>query len=189
MSPPHFKTQTLTARIQLVPNQYFTELRNSSSTRHTIIYTRRVQRYSIGHRKKSLSDGFGLVDTRSNLRAVSAYICSTGNMEHMNNTINSHIESHKGLNESRFKTILSLFRLGGISLNKKSVSAANTFYNATLIVCFYITTLCLYMDSYVSRIHLVQAMKKIRILVAMQLITWTHFSLRYTISYSEFLRK
>jgi hypothetical protein len=99
-------------------------------------------------------------------------------MEHMNNTINTDIGSDNSLNESRFKTILSLFRLGGIPLNKKSVSVVNTIYNATIIVCFYITTLCLYMDSYVHRTQLVQAMKKIRILVGMQLITWTHFSLR-----------
>jgi hypothetical protein len=82
------------------------------------------------------------------------------------------------LNESRFKTVLSLFRLGGIPLTKKTSSAANTVYNASIILCFYVTTLCLYMDSYVHRNLLVQAMKKIRILVGMQLITWTHFSLR-----------
>lgn len=99
-------------------------------------------------------------------------------MEHMNNTISTVIGSDNRLSESRFKTILSLFRLGGIPLNKKSVSVVNTVYNATIIVCFYITTLCLYMDSYVHRAQLVQAMKKIRILVGMQLITWTHFSLR-----------
>jgi hypothetical protein len=99
-------------------------------------------------------------------------------MEHMKNITNNDIGHDNSLNESRFRTILYLFRLGGISLNKKSGSAVNTVYNATIIVCFYVTTLCLYMDSYVHRNHLVQAMKKIRILVGMQLITWTHFSLR-----------
>lgn len=99
-------------------------------------------------------------------------------MEHMNNRNSTVAGSDKSLNETRFKTILSLLRLGGIPLNKTSVSTVNTAYNATLIVCFYMTTFCLYMDSYAHRAQLVQAMKKIRIVVSTQLIAWTHFSLR-----------
>jgi hypothetical protein len=99
-------------------------------------------------------------------------------MEQMNKTDSTDIGSDNNLSKSRFKTILSLLRLGGIPLNEKSVSVVNTMYNATIIICFYITTLCLYMDSYVHRDQLVQAMKKIRILVGMQLVAWTHFSLR-----------
>jgi hypothetical protein len=98
-------------------------------------------------------------------------------MERMNRT-RTDTGSDDSLNESRFKTVLSLFRLGGIPLNRKTTSAANAVYSASIIICFYVTTLCLYMDSYVHRSQLVQAMKKIRILVGMQLITWTHFSLR-----------
>jgi len=91
----------------------------------------------------------------------------------------------KNLYEGRFKTILSLLRLGGLSLTMKSVSKMNTVYNTTIVVCFYTTIICLFMDSYVHRHQLVQVMKKIRILVGMQLITWIHFSLRYASSQSS----
>lgn len=108
-------------------------------------------------------------------------------MERMNTT-DADIGPGNSLNERRFKTVLCLFRLGGIPLNRNTISAANTFYNVSIILCFYITTICLYMDSYVHRSQLVQAMRRIRILVGMQLITWTHFSLRYDLSQPHFFK-
>jgi hypothetical protein len=86
------------------------------------------------------------------------------------------------LNESRFKTLLFVLRLGGIPLNIKSVSAVNTLYNATIILCYYVTMMCLYMDTFVHRHHLVQAMKKLRVIMGMQGCVWMHFSLRYVTS-------
>lgn len=101
-------------------------------------------------------------------------------MEHITNKITTNTVYSKAINDGRFKTLLSLFRLGGLALNMKSVSAIRRAYSAFIMVCFYVTSLCLFMDSYVHRHELVQAMKKIRILMGMQLVTWIHFSLRYT---------
>jgi hypothetical protein len=100
-------------------------------------------------------------------------------MAHTSNKPDTDISCDSNLNERRFKTILSLLRLGGIALNMKSVSRVRIAYNVFIKVCFYITSLCLWMDSFVHRNQLVEAMKKIRILVGLQLVTWIHFSLRY----------
>jgi hypothetical protein len=99
-------------------------------------------------------------------------------MEHNKYKITNNTAYIKNVNEGRFKTLLFLFRLGGLALNMKSVSAIRRVYSAFIMVCFYVTSLCLFMDSYVHRHELVQAMKKIRILMGMQLVTWIHFSLR-----------
>jgi hypothetical protein len=78
----------------------------------------------------------------------------------------------------RFNTILSLLRLGGIPLTKKSTTKVTMVYNVTIIVCFYITNVCLCMDAFVHRRELVECMKKIRLVIPLQLVMWTHFSLR-----------
>jgi hypothetical protein len=78
----------------------------------------------------------------------------------------------------RFNILLSLLRLGGIPLKTKSISKVTMTYNAIIIVCFYITNVCLCMDVFVHRHDLVQCMKKMRLLFPLQVITWTHFSLR-----------
>jgi hypothetical protein len=100
-------------------------------------------------------------------------------MEHINNKMSNGTVSDKNLTESRFKTHLYFLRLVGIPLNKKSVSALNTIYNATIIVCYYITMISLYMDTYVHRHDFAYVMKKIRVLVGMNMVTWMSFTLRY----------
>jgi hypothetical protein len=100
-------------------------------------------------------------------------------MEHINNKSKADTAGANNLNESRFKTLLLVLRLGGIPLNIKSVSTVNTMYNWTIILCYYITMMCLYMDTFVHRHHLVQAMKKLRVIMGMQGCVWIHFSLRY----------
>jgi hypothetical protein len=90
-------------------------------------------------------------------------------------TLTSHNNS---LFESRFKVLLFIFRLGGIPLNMKSISRLNAVYNATVIVCFYITNFCVCADTFVHRHQLKLAMQKFRVLLALQMAVWSHFSAR-----------
>jgi len=76
------------------------------------------------------------------------------------------------------KVLLFLYRTGGIPLNMKSVSRLNAVYNASIIVCFYITNICAGANTFVHRQELTLAMKKLRIYLGMLMITWLHFSVR-----------
>jgi hypothetical protein len=98
-------------------------------------------------------------------------------MEHMNKKANIDV-SCNSLSESRFKVVLFLLRTAGIQLNMKSVSKVNFMCSATLTLCYYVSIACLCVDSYVNRHQLVTFMKKIRVLITTQLVTWTHISLR-----------
>lgn len=99
-------------------------------------------------------------------------------MEDINCNIKTDFASDKELFESRFKTLLRLLRLGGISINMKSITVFNRMYNGTISVCFYMTIMCHFMDTFVNTRQLVEAMKKIRVLVALQLCMWIHLSIR-----------
>jgi hypothetical protein len=99
-------------------------------------------------------------------------------MKHTDNKTKTENSCDGNLNERRFKTLLSLFRLGGIPLNIKSVSRVHTAYNMFIILCFYITMLCLAMDTFTHRHQLVQAMKKFRVYISMNVTMWMHLSVR-----------
>jgi len=99
-------------------------------------------------------------------------------MEHRKYEPRSHSSNNNSLVENRFKVILFLYRIGGIPLNKKSVSTLNALYNATVIVCFYIIYICVSVDLLVHRHQLKLAMQTLRVYLAMIMITWTHFSVR-----------
>jgi cytochrome c oxidase assembly factor CtaG len=95
-------------------------------------------------------------------------------MEHTKNKTTTY----NNLSETRFKTLLVLMRTAGIQLNMMSVPKVNAVCNIVLISCFYVTIVCLNMDSFVNRHDLVKLMKKFRILLELYLFTWIHFSLR-----------
>ena len=88
----------------------------------------------------------------------------------------THTLYNNSLIENRYKVILFLYRLGSFPLNMKSVSRLNALYNATVIVCFYITNICVCVDTFVHRHQLKLAMQKLRILLGLQMATWSHFS-------------
>ena len=46
------------------------------------------------------------------------------------------------------------------------------------MVCFYTTTLCVFMDTFVHRRQLDYAMKKLRVFLAFALAVWIHISIR-----------
>jgi hypothetical protein len=99
-------------------------------------------------------------------------------MEHSKYEAKTDTSYNKKFNESRFKVLLFLYRMGGIPLNMKSVSRLNAVYNVSLIVCFYIKNFCVGMDTFVHRHHLSLAMKNFRIFLGMVIFTWLHFSVR-----------
>jgi hypothetical protein len=99
-------------------------------------------------------------------------------MEFINDKTEAKVSKRNNLYESRFKILLFIFRLGGLPLKLKSVSRINTVYNVTMIVCFYISAVSLFMDTFVHRQHLEYAMKKLRVLIAFILAAWMHLSFR-----------
>jgi hypothetical protein len=99
-------------------------------------------------------------------------------MDHSKSEAKAHTSYNKSLIENRFKVLLFLYRSGGIPLNMKSVSRLNTVYDAIVIVCFYITAICVGVDTLVHRHQLTLVMKKLRIFLGMLLGTWLHFSVR-----------
>jgi hypothetical protein len=99
-------------------------------------------------------------------------------MEHNKYEVRSHTSYSNSLIESRFKVPLFLYRMGGIPLNKNSVSRVNAVYKVSLTVCFYITTVCLGVDTLVHRHQLTLAMKKLRQFLGLLKITWLHFCVR-----------
>jgi hypothetical protein len=99
-------------------------------------------------------------------------------MEHSKYEAKTHTSYNNKLIEIRFKVLLFLYRLAGIPLNMKSVSRLNTLYNASIIVCFYITYFCVGVDTIIHRQQLSIAMKNIRMFLGMLMITWLHVSVR-----------
>jgi len=89
-----------------------------------------------------------------------------------------HTSHNNSLNESRFKVLVFLYRMGGIPLNMQSVSRLNAVYNAILIMCFYFTNICVCVDTFVHRRQLKLAMKKFRVVLGMQIVMCSHFSVR-----------
>jgi len=99
-------------------------------------------------------------------------------MERIDDSTKAKASGCNNLHESRFKILLFIFRLGGLPLKLKSVSRIYTVYSATIIVCFYTTALCLFMDTFVHRHQLDYAMKKLRVFLAFANVLWMHISIR-----------
>jgi hypothetical protein len=100
-------------------------------------------------------------------------------MEYTNNKMKSGISCDNQLNQRRFKISMLILRMGGISLNIKSSSKCNTMYSVACVVCVLITFFCLMMDTITHRHDLVHAMQKLRLILAISIVMWMHFSLRY----------
>jgi len=60
----------------------------------------------------------------------------------------------------------------------KPVSRLYVVYNVSLIVCFYISNICVGVDTVVHRHQLSLTMKNFRIYLGMLMVTWVHFSVR-----------
>jgi hypothetical protein len=91
---------------------------------------------------------------------------------------NVSVFTSNNLHESRFKILLFIFRLSGLPIKLQPVSRIYTVYSATITVCFYTTTVCLFMDTFVHRHQLDYAMKKLRVFLAFTIILWMHITVR-----------
>jgi hypothetical protein len=99
-------------------------------------------------------------------------------MERINVSTTANASGCNNLHDRRFKILLFIFRLGGVPFNLKSVSRIYTVYSASIILCFYITAVSLFMDTFVHRGQLVYAVKKLRVIFVTTIIVWMHLSLR-----------
>jgi hypothetical protein len=84
----------------------------------------------------------------------------------------------KGLSESRFSSIIFLFRLAGIPFRMMKMSTIYAIYMITVNFCACCTVLGMFVDVCIHRDDLVQAMSNIRQLFAMVVIVWIYFSCR-----------
>jgi hypothetical protein len=99
-------------------------------------------------------------------------------MERTNDSTRANVSGCSNLHESRFKILLVIFRLSGLPIKLKSVSRIKAVYTAIIIVCYYITIVSIFMDTFVHRHNLEDAMKKLRVLIGFLLLTWMHLSFR-----------
>jgi hypothetical protein len=99
-------------------------------------------------------------------------------MEPINDNTKPNTSGCNNLHENRFKILLFIFRLGGLPIKLKSVSRIYTVYSVTNIVCFYITFVSLFMDTFVHRGQLVYAMKKFRLFIGLSIVVWMHLFFR-----------
>jgi len=99
-------------------------------------------------------------------------------MEQSKYEARSHTSNNNRLVENRFKVLLFLYRMGGIPISMNSVSTLNAVYNATVILCFYITNICVGVYTLVHRHQLKLAMQNLRVYLGMLMMTWLHFSVR-----------
>jgi len=99
-------------------------------------------------------------------------------MERINNSSKANASGCNNLHESRFKKLLLIFRLSGLPIKLRSASIINTVYSAIILVCFYNTNMCLFMDTFVQMHNLEYAMKKLRLFLGFILLTWMHLSFR-----------
>ena len=99
-------------------------------------------------------------------------------MERINDSTKANASGCSNLHESRFKILLFIFRMCGFPIKLKTVSIIYTVYSATIMMCFYTTTLCLFMDTFVHRRQLDYAMKKLRTFLGFAIAVWMHISFR-----------
>lgn len=171
--------------ISFVLNQYCIVFRQSAFTAHTTFYNFKFNRTrSVSHKLQRVSFGKSpenalvyVCNQQLNLSHITSYKLHII-LSHMRCITNETTDRSRDMSYYRFNVLLSLLRFAGIPLKVKSVSKVTKIYNATIIVCFYFTNICLCMDTYVHRHDLVQYMKKFRVAISLQVITWTHFSLR-----------
>jgi hypothetical protein len=80
----------------------------------------------------------------------------------------------KGLSESRFGSMILLFKIAGIPIHMKKVSTIYAVYMITVITCFSTTYLGMFVDAYIHRDDLVHAMTTIRVLIPFTNIMWIY---------------
>jgi hypothetical protein len=85
----------------------------------------------------------------------------------------------KNLSESRFGSIISLFRLGGIPCKMKKISTIYATYMKIIIICAFTTYIGMFVDLYIHRDELGRVMTNIRVLTPMTNVMWIYTYCRY----------
>ena len=78
----------------------------------------------------------------------------------------------KGLSESRFGSMIFLFRMAGIPLQMKKISIIYAVYVITVLTCSCSTFIGVFIDAYIHRDDLGRAMTTMRILIPIANIMW-----------------
>ena len=88
----------------------------------------------------------------------------------------------KGLSESRFGSMIFLFRMAGISLQMKKVSTSYAIYMIIVIICCSSTVIGMFVDVYINWDDLGRAMTTARALFPFANVMWIFSYCRYVIS-------
>jgi hypothetical protein len=80
----------------------------------------------------------------------------------------------KNLSESRFGSIISLFRFGGIPCKMKNISTIYATYMKILIICTCTTYLGMFVDVYIHRDELQRVMANMRVLTPFTNAIWIY---------------
>ena len=78
----------------------------------------------------------------------------------------------KGMLESRFGSMIFLFRMAGIPFQMKNISIIYAVYMVTVLTCSCSTFIGVLIDVYIHRDDLGRAMKTMRVLIPITNITW-----------------
>jgi len=78
----------------------------------------------------------------------------------------------KGLSEFRFRSMIFLFRSGGVPFKIKKISPIYAIYIVTVIICACTTYLGMCVDVYIHRDNLERAMTTLRILIPFTNAIW-----------------
>jgi len=78
----------------------------------------------------------------------------------------------KGLSESRFGSMIFLFRMAGVPFQMKKISIIYAVYMVTMLICSCSTFIGVFVDAYIHRDDLGRAMTTMRVLIPITNIMW-----------------
>jgi len=78
----------------------------------------------------------------------------------------------RSLSESRFSSVILLFRLAGIPFKMKKKPTLYSIYMITVNICSFSTFLGMFVDLYIYRDNLRHAMTNIRVLIGAMNVVW-----------------
>ena len=78
----------------------------------------------------------------------------------------------KGMSESRFGSMIFLFRMAGVPIQMKKISIIYAVYMATVLTFSCCTFIGVFVDAYIHRDDLGRAMTTMRVLIPIMNIMW-----------------
>lgn len=86
--------------------------------------------------------------------------------------MNTEKSKLKGLSESRFDSIIFLFRMAGVPFKMKKMSPIYTIYMVAMLICSCSTFIGMFGDVYIHRDDLGRAMTSMRVLIPFTNVIW-----------------